>query len=1213
MDNNNYKFVNSVDPSKCRAKIKEKFSKLTLSSNKKIQEKSEMPQDQDIRFREEIVDRRISRNLLSELLTEDESDEESGGQDRKINCSSGNGNLLMRTDSSSSLENIESGNRHVNALNATDATHCSEIEKEVEKSLEMEPLMVSFLQNTQQLEEEIEILSSRVSSLAMTVPPPALPLTISSEHNPQDVSRIVSTENQRMASAGQVVSQPVRLRAELKQEPDVSICISSSYDDDLREESDSPITISDSSDDDEESEQEEERAPAQHQEDETELNVSSIVVAPSSSQNMTMVKANQMAAFLRDVRKNYGLPTDSPDRDFERRQREIATADTEPMTVENDSRSAGTARRIATADTESMTDPTTIKDPSPDSNRRLALDDTEDMTRADESLRSSRHYNPVMKVASELLDESVHRSSDPIPDDSLTIAETSDEEEPPPPSSPSPPPAPSQPTSQSCDTSNVAELKRSETLSQIRSRSKSTNSSMSSADTQVQINISAKINIKIQVSHQQDDSNSSELTDSFQSNDKSTSQSIVEEPQPHNGSSAQKGNNNQSRAIEDIPHSPPERDIPENENVPETPSADYMDKAQQLLNELYGDQWMTPQVMRSLKKVTLDSTKKKTATPKGAKKTPTKARVQQEHQQQRPSVQMIDDEPDVLKSRSTKVPEPQNSKLEVTKSNPEPTDESVLADFSIFRRNIPQDLDSTRLPPQPKFKAPKPSRRQQKPTAQEPKSGKVNDVTTKTRSGREVRQNWRKIVDSDTESEADNASDDSERFWEKSVDKSEELENKEPPRNRRQRLPNKKKQDAISRLKNDDEVIYLDLSKDEVEIDHNVSTSPKANNDEVFKNRLQEILKSCKYEDKPKINTPNSKSKRKLFSALVNEDLDNIVAPFDSPKERAQAQAITIDEENVSISGARMPAKFEPFNKYLESVKTGKPIFKIQTPKAKPIDIESSASPKTPASKSSKKELREIVEISKTPRDKYGFLRSLDLCVGKSNCHPDALYYRDNFRLKKEELATRLYEIYNTKCFNDTLNVPLVWNKKLTNTAGRCMNKKRLGDRTCVIELSEKVLTSADRLRCTLIHELCHAATWILNGESGHGATWKAWARKANYIFPELPKIGVCHQYDIEYKYTYKCVLCGAKSHAHSKSKKVENIRCSYCHGAIEVYLNKKDKEGNAILTPVKEPTGFAKFVKDKYKQFKRPDLKHADVMKLLSNEFASMKVDGKS
>lgn len=51
----------------------------------------------------------------------------------------------------------------------------------------------------------------------------------------------------------------------------------------------------------------------------------------------------------------------------------------------------------------------------------------------------------------------------------------------------------------------------------------------------------------------------------------------------------------------------------------------------------------------------------------------------------------------------------------------------------------------------------------------------------------------------------------------------------------------------------------------------------------------------------------------------------------------------------------------------------------------------------------------------------------------------------------------------------------------------------RSGVRTATIELSAKVITDTDRLRCTLIHELCHAATWIFNGEKGHGTVWKQW------------------------------------------------------------------------------------------------------------------------
>ena len=39
-----------------------------------------------------------------------------------------------------------------------------------------------------------------------------------------------------------------------------------------------------------------------------------------------------------------------------------------------------------------------------------------------------------------------------------------------------------------------------------------------------------------------------------------------------------------------------------------------------------------------------------------------------------------------------------------------------------------------------------------------------------------------------------------------------------------------------------------------------------------------------------------------------------------------------------------------------------------------------------------------------------------------------------------------------------------------------------------------KVCDTADRLRDTLIHEMCHAAVWILNGvKNGHGQIWNAW------------------------------------------------------------------------------------------------------------------------
>lgn len=114
--------------------------------------------------------------------------------------------------------------------------------------------------------------------------------------------------------------------------------------------------------------------------------------------------------------------------------------------------------------------------------------------------------------------------------------------------------------------------------------------------------------------------------------------------------------------------------------------------------------------------------------------------------------------------------------------------------------------------------------------------------------------------------------------------------------------------------------------------------------------------------------------------------------------------------------------------------------------------------------------------------------------ISKENCHPDALPYRNNFKSNRDELKDILYQLYNEKVFDNKLNVPVFWNKKLLKTAGRCTSRKRQGVLSCTIELSDKVVTSSDRLRCTLIHEMCHAATWIFDEATGHGEKWRNWS-----------------------------------------------------------------------------------------------------------------------
>lgn len=62
----------------------------------------------------------------------------------------------------------------------------------------------------------------------------------------------------------------------------------------------------------------------------------------------------------------------------------------------------------------------------------------------------------------------------------------------------------------------------------------------------------------------------------------------------------------------------------------------------------------------------------------------------------------------------------------------------------------------------------------------------------------------------------------------------------------------------------------------------------------------------------------------------------------------------------------------------------------------------------------------------------------------------------------------------------------------------------------------------------------------------------------------------------------------------------------------ISIFLNKRTKDGKTIMEPVREATGFAKFVKEKYKEFKKPGVKHAEVMRQISSQYSTLSQEEK-
>ncbi|XP_069065084.1 germ cell nuclear acidic protein isoform X2 [Pleurodeles waltl] len=219
--------------------------------------------------------------------------------------------------------------------------------------------------------------------------------------------------------------------------------------------------------------------------------------------------------------------------------------------------------------------------------------------------------------------------------------------------------------------------------------------------------------------------------------------------------------------------------------------------------------------------------------------------------------------------------------------------------------------------------------------------------------------------------------------------------------------------------------------------------------------------------------------------------------------------------------------------------------------------------------------------------------------------------YVKNFKQKKHELTQRLFAHYNSTIFDLKLpeNMEIIWNKKMRKTAGYCVTgQKKHGlevQRYARIELSEKVCDSADRLRDTLIHEICHAATWLINAvRDGHGQFWRCYAKKSTVIHPELPMVTRCHSYEINYKFTYQCTRCTTTIGRHSKSLDTQRFVCALCQGQL-VLLPSVRKDGSASSTKL---TPFAKFVKDNYGSAKKgaTGLSHAEVMRKLSAEFAA-------
>lgn len=143
------------------------------------------------------------------------------------------------------------------------------------------------------------------------------------------------------------------------------------------------------------------------------------------------------------------------------------------------------------------------------------------------------------------------------------------------------------------------------------------------------------------------------------------------------------------------------------------------------------------------------------------------------------------------------------------------------------------------------------------------------------------------------------------------------------------------------------------------------------------------------------------------------------------------------------------------------------------------------------------------------------------------------------FRRNREELTKEIFNLLNSEVFSNRLPADLVveWSKRLKRTAGHAILDNRGGIRKCRIELAEKVVDSEDKLKSTLLHELCHAAAFLLDGmlKPPHGPAFRKWADRAERVLGI--EVNTCHNYEIFTPHKFKCQneVCGKEYGRHSK------------------------------------------------------------------------------
>jgi len=198
-----------------------------------------------------------------------------------------------------------------------------------------------------------------------------------------------------------------------------------------------------------------------------------------------------------------------------------------------------------------------------------------------------------------------------------------------------------------------------------------------------------------------------------------------------------------------------------------------------------------------------------------------------------------------------------------------------------------------------------------------------------------------------------------------------------------------------------------------------------------------------------------------------------------------------------------------------------------------------------------------------------------------------------NFNKSRDKLTSETFTEFNQRAFaNQLSSVKVEWSKKLNTTAGITRMRGKLGEqysdsRVATIELATKVIENEEQLRSTLLHEMCHAAAWLVDGvhKPPHGKVFKNWASKSMRKIKDV-EVTTTHDYQISYKFAWACTnaKCNVVIKRHSRSVDLNKHCCGKCKNKlIEIEVPQKGQDiSNNAFTPKKQrkTSEYALFVK---------------------------------